>query len=110
MGSSRERVYDVVAAGGGPAGASAALELAKGGARVAVLEKASPPRQKICAGGLLHRVKRMLPLDIDEVIECPCRNRRVRRALFRNFGPWLINTLIDALGGKAPSDAFPSME
>ncbi len=41
-------VYDVVIAGAGPAGATAAYFLAKGGKRVALLEKATFPRDKRC--------------------------------------------------------------
>lgn len=41
-------VYDVAIAGAGPAGATAAYFLAKGGKRVALLEKARFPRDKRC--------------------------------------------------------------
>ncbi len=41
-------VYDVVIAGAGPAGATAAYFLARGGKRVALLEKATFPRDKRC--------------------------------------------------------------
>jgi len=41
-------VYDVVIAGAGPAGATAAYFLAKAGKRVALLEKATFPRDKRC--------------------------------------------------------------
>jgi geranylgeranyl reductase family protein len=41
-------LYDVVIAGAGPAGATAAYFLAKGGKRVALLEKATFPRDKRC--------------------------------------------------------------
>lgn len=41
-------IYDVVIAGAGPAGATAAYFLAKGGKRVALLEKATFPRDKRC--------------------------------------------------------------
>ena len=41
-------VYDVVVVGAGPAGATAAYFLATGGKRVALLEKATFPRDKRC--------------------------------------------------------------
>jgi menaquinone-9 beta-reductase len=40
--------YDVIIAGGGPAGASAAIHLATGGARVLLVEKNRFPRAKLC--------------------------------------------------------------
>jgi menaquinone-9 beta-reductase len=40
--------YDVLVAGGGPGGSIAALVLARGGARVALVDKASFPRDKAC--------------------------------------------------------------
>lgn len=46
--SSSSTVYDAVIAGGGPAGATAAFYLARAGKRVALLEKATFPRDKRC--------------------------------------------------------------
>jgi flavin-dependent dehydrogenase len=40
--------YDVIIAGGGPAGASAAIHLAQGGARVLLAEQKKFPRAKLC--------------------------------------------------------------
>lgn len=40
--------YDVIIAGGGPAGASAAIHLATAGARVLLVEKKKFPRAKLC--------------------------------------------------------------
>jgi flavin-dependent dehydrogenase len=40
--------FDVIIAGGGPAGASAAIHLARGGVRVLLLEQKKFPRAKLC--------------------------------------------------------------
>ncbi|HEY8375710.1 MAG TPA: FAD-dependent oxidoreductase [Nannocystis sp.] len=68
------RDYDVVIVGSGPAGCSTALHLARLSpslrGRVAVLEKSSHPRHKLCGGGLVWDVDtilRDLGLDLSEV-------------------------------------------
>lgn len=40
--------YDVIVAGGGPAGASAAIHLSRAGVRVLLLEQKTFPREKLC--------------------------------------------------------------
>ena len=49
---------NVVIAGGGPAGATAATYLARAGHRVTVLEKTRYPREKVCGDGLTPRAVR----------------------------------------------------
>jgi flavin-dependent dehydrogenase len=44
--------YDVVIVGGGPAGSTCARFLTRGGARVAVIDRADFPRVKLCGGWL----------------------------------------------------------
>lgn len=44
--------YDAIVVGAGPAGNAAAFALAKGGAKVALLEKQPLPRHKTCGGGM----------------------------------------------------------
>lgn len=70
-------VRDAVVVGGGPAGALAAYHLARGGARVAVLEKSAPPREKTCGGGLVARARRLIPVPVDPVVEAECREIRM---------------------------------
>jgi flavin-dependent dehydrogenase len=45
-------VHDVIIVGGGPAGSTCARFLARGGAQVAVVDRADFPRVKLCAGWL----------------------------------------------------------
>jgi geranylgeranyl reductase family protein len=66
--------YDAVVVGSGPAGSATALQLARGGARVLLCDRATFPRDKACGGGLtprgvaaLDRLK--IALDPSESIE-----------------------------------------
>lgn len=68
-----DRIFDVAIVGAGPAGASAALELAGQGIAVAVVEKAVPPRYKTCGGGVLARARTLLPIDVRAAVERECQ-------------------------------------
>ena len=61
--------YDVAIVGGGPAGSTAAYRLARGGASVLLVDKATFPRDKPCGGGVTGRAARLLPFSIDPVVE-----------------------------------------
>lgn len=60
--------FEVIVVGGGPAGACSALHLASAGVDVALLERESLPRFKLCAGGLSNRAQRALGLDVSESV------------------------------------------
>ena len=53
--SSLPSICDLIVIGAGPAGTAAAIQAARGGARVRVFEKASPGRDKACGDGLTPR-------------------------------------------------------
>jgi geranylgeranyl reductase family protein len=69
--------FDVVVAGAGPAGAMCAHDLARGGARVALLEQATLPRYKPCGGGITWKTVRWLPWSIEPVVEREVRGLTV---------------------------------
>lgn len=52
--------FDVIVVGGGPAGSSTAFALAKAGARVLILDRATFPRSKPCAEYLSPQASRLL--------------------------------------------------
>jgi geranylgeranyl reductase family protein len=63
------KTFDVIVIGTGPSGASAAFKLAEGGLSVALIEKEKLPRYKTCGGGLVFRGRKMLPFDIQSVVD-----------------------------------------
>jgi geranylgeranyl reductase family protein len=64
--------YDVAVIGAGPAGATAALVLARGGKRVALIERETLPRYKTCGGGVVGRAFQVLPSDVAIPVEHAC--------------------------------------
>src|SRR6185436_6322427 len=50
----------------------AALALGGRGLKVALIEKAQPPRYKTCGGGVLRRAAALLPVDIRAAVEREC--------------------------------------
>src|SRR5216117_389745 len=65
-------MFDVAVVGAGPAGATAALTLARRGLKVALLEKDTLPRYKTCGGALVGRALALLPPDVERVLERRC--------------------------------------
>jgi len=63
------RHYDVIVAGGGPAGGSAAYHLVHEGARVLVIERQKLPRYKACGGAIPKTALCQFPFSFESVIE-----------------------------------------
>ncbi len=83
---------DVIVVGAGPAGASAAYFLGRKGLKVLVLERASLPRYKVCAGGVPYSILQLFPFSFDPVIEQNInkatfnfKNKQITKSVPHNF-------------------------
>ena len=76
---------DVAVIGAGPGGSTAAYELARAGATVAMLDRAEFPRDKPCGGGVLASAAKLLPFPLDPVVEQEIRGFRVRYRRGREY-------------------------
>jgi flavin-dependent dehydrogenase len=68
---------DVIAAGGGLAGTAFAMELARAGARVMIIERTPGPHHKVCGDFLSGEAKallRHLGIDVEQLGGSPIRN------------------------------------
>lgn len=60
---------EVIVVGGGPAGSTAAREIASRGHQVLLLDRDQFPRDKACGGGVSEKCAALLPFDLSPVIE-----------------------------------------
>lgn len=68
-GGQAHTTYDVIIVGMGPAGATAAAALSRGGLAVLGLDKEMHPRYKVCGGGLSARIDQLLEPGFRSVVE-----------------------------------------
>jgi len=81
MTATHDSRFDAVVVGAGPAGASAACALASNGLRVALLDKAKFPRDKLCGGLLSQRSLRIIG-DVFGSCPLPIEFRATSAAVF----------------------------
>jgi geranylgeranyl reductase family protein len=77
--------FDAVVVGAGPAGSTTAYRLANAGASVLLVDRARFPRDKPCGGGLTGRAVRLLPVEIDPVVEETADRLELRFRFRRGF-------------------------
>ena len=81
--------YDVIIVGMGPAGATAAAALSRGGLAVLGLDKEAHPRYKVCGGGLSARIEQVLDPGFQSVVEQSVNGVRF---VYRGQDPLLIQS------------------
>ncbi len=77
--------YDVIIVGAGPAGATAAYQLAKVGVKVLLVEKYPLPRYKTCGGAITFKTTKLLDFDISSVVERTIHRVSITSQLEKTF-------------------------
>jgi geranylgeranyl reductase family protein len=78
------KIWDAIIVGAGPAGCAAAYDLAAAGREVLLLDRASFPRQKACAGGLTLKTVETLRYSIEPVVRQKISHMRLERDASRS--------------------------
>jgi geranylgeranyl reductase family protein len=97
--------WDAIVIGAGPAGSTAARNLARAGAKVLLADKASFPRDKPCGGGVTFRADSENDLDLSPVTEREIYGVRVSAAMGPRFDR-TSPTLLARMTQRRRLDAF----
>jgi geranylgeranyl reductase family protein len=81
MSAPSTRPVDTIILGAGPAGASAAFQLARQGKQVVLFEREQRGRGKACGGGMAASVQRWFPFDLSPAVDQVIREVRFTWAL-----------------------------
>jgi geranylgeranyl reductase family protein len=84
--------YDVLILGAGPAGCSAAYDLARAGKRVLMFDKRTFPRHKACACGLTRKTLKALRYSVEPVVERVCHEIVLRHIASHTAQRVLVRT------------------
>jgi geranylgeranyl reductase family protein len=92
------RDFDVLVAGGGPAGSMTAFFLAKAGIRTALIDKSTFPRVKACGGGLQARALADIPFSVSHLFRGALRRMslsyQLRDSWTRTFSEPLVYCIL----------------
>lgn len=102
---SPNRRFDVVVVGAGPAGSSAAYDLASAGVRVALLDRFHFPRAKACGGALTAKAVMAIRFSIAPVVRAVVRDFGAGRELER-FAVFEGSSSIGVTTVRSELDAF----
>jgi geranylgeranyl reductase family protein len=90
MSKPKSILWDVIVIGAGPAGSSAAYDIAAAGKSVLLLEKRQMPRNKLCGGALSEVALSYLRFPIPKELEnWQCYGARV------HFGKWVTSSKLE---------------
>lgn len=102
-----KQVFDAIVVGAGPAGASAALTMARDGLDVALLERGHFPGEKNMFGGVLHRLTALEDVLPNFMDEAPLERHIVKKGITFLTGEASFNVNFDTdLSDRQPYNGY----